>query len=62
MRLWRDQVRLQDRQLGKNRTFWQLNFGEVTTQKILATCATQTDDIVMTPTMKVMTHDPCDDQ
>ncbi len=42
--------------------FGDKNFGKVTTQKILATCVTQTDNIVMTQTMKVMTHDPSDDQ
>jgi hypothetical protein len=35
---------------------------KVTTQKSLVTCVTQTDDIVMTWTTEVTTHDPSDNQ
>ena len=52
----------QDRQLVKKSNILEINFSEVTTQKNLVTCMTQTDNIVMTRTIKVATHDPSDNQ
>jgi hypothetical protein len=48
--------------LQRNGTFWRYHIGELTTQKTLATCETETDDIVTTRKTKVTTHDQSDDQ